>query len=379
MLLSNTSNLIPIEQLHDRIYNASSMPDIGKIINCVGKECNLNLNIIPGKDELDSFKNKFKTDLFQKLDLPEKKGIYNNYIEDLFSFLDDGKETNLFGILYRWGSLYSEIADIWFPILYDFSKVIISQTKRAYAKTICFLARDAIPFWVVTKSILESHGDTSISARLIVLTRSMKETLEQFDGKKKEEVIQKLGFPRERFVLVDAGFYGTIVKFLWDTYFSENESEIYLFSSRNPNIWGNINAFFQIWNRTREVMPYHFMITLGDSIEAFPKPYKSPSIVQIGDNYEIHAELSDPLSLMGSYSMYQTLQRGKILLEEEKNTENVLKNMHDLYERRKQGKGIIPFILPERLDTWREAKEFLCKWNCGPTPPMDIFWGPRIP
>jgi hypothetical protein len=376
------AHLILVEQLHERIYNAASIPDVGKIVYQVGKECNLDLDKKPTKDELDSFKKTFKTDLFQKLDLSEKDNrndIFGYYVEDLFSYLDDGEKTNLFSVLYKWGNLYSEIADIWIPILYDFSKVIINFATRAVANTICFLARDAIPFWIVTKSILESQGNRSLSTRLVALTRSMKEGLEHIDRKKKEEIIQKLGLPAERFVIIDAGFYGTIVKFLWDTYFADNESETYLFSSRNPNIWGNVNAFFQIKNRYSVLMPYHFAVTLGDSIEAFPKPYKNPIIVQKDDIFGIYAELSDPLSLMGAYSLYNILKRGKTLSDQEKNTEVTLKNMHDLYEEKKAGKRIIPFMLPERLPTWPNAKEFLCEWDCGPTPPMDIFCGHKIP
>ena len=179
------------------------------------------------------------------------------------------------------------------------------------------------------------------------------------------------GIETTRVEIIDSGFYGSIILELFKSGSLDNSSSVFFFFSKNPCIRGELTIISQFINRRKEEIPYRFFIMLGNSLEALPKPYKTPEIKDFESN-EIIAEKQDILSIFATFSLYRTLyHRSKTHPLGEIDVVKEIKKLVGEIKRRMDGENILPFSLLAPLPSSVESIEFVK--NCGlpPIPPID--------
>lgn len=164
----------------------------------------------------------------------------------------------------------------WFPLWRSFTHWLITWAAAHHYRQIIFLARDAIPFYLVARWSADS-AVAGLDLRLLDLPRA---ALAQPD------VAAHLSArlcPRPPTLIVDTGCYGTVATRLAD-WLRENQGAddvgIAFFASRNPRIFGYLNYLMARRYLSPDAYgpagrrPMDFVIYGCDLLESLPKPYR---------------------------------------------------------------------------------------------------------
>jgi hypothetical protein len=197
----------------------------------------------------------------------------------------------------------------WTPVWLSFTNWVLRWCRQNSIKTLAFLARDALPFYVAAGAL-----EQGLQLHLAHVSRSNRP-----DALTLNPI---LGQPSV--ALIDSGCYGTCINYLRKrrnalTGLPAHEGlATLLFYSRNPQLFGYINYVMgkdildspEIAHRAAE-----FIIYAGDLLEALPKPYQyrtqDRSLVEPSDlvSFTISIALLSDISSMARASTFLDAER----------------------------------------------------------------------
>ncbi len=379
------------EEFHKSISDIMKIDKLDEMISRVSNLDWVRVNLNQRLSDLSSLKQGFERQMVEGI--VEEDGISPTYqsdvestiklhIKDLFNFckIDGIRSKSYYNVLLEWCKLYEKIADKWFYLFYDCVKVWLDYASVNPINSVAFFARDAIPFWCIAKGIEDGKSlseKVEYKTEIVDFTRGIMNSIKE-KAKKKEDLkklIKKFmvsnGMETTRVEIIDSGFYGSVIRELFKSGGLDNSSSVFFFFSKNPCIRGELTIVSQFINRRKEEIPYRFFIMLGNSLEALPKPYKTPEIKDFESN-EVIAEKQDILSIFATFSLYRALyRRSKTHPLGEIDVVKEIKELVGEIKRRMDGENILPFSLLAPLPSSVESIEFVK--NCGlpPIPPID--------
>jgi hypothetical protein len=273
------------------------------------------------------------------------------------------------------------VAEVWVDLLLVFMDCVLSQCSQQGIAEVCVVSRDATPLLPVGLKLANlSHRGVLVS--LVELNRAMfgipdkiLETATDFDktgsiapSKSSQSAYLLEQFGSRTKCYVDIECYGTIIREIYKVQDLGFKPWCLLFASNNPYLSGFLNSLIEYANMRREEIPYKFMWVLGDTLEAFPKPYKHVSLVERDGNHLLltkRTTLTYHTFALGLYaSLYKRTMQNPV---EQIDPIREIRKLRSLFLSNEQVQS--PIILPHALPEWASAWDFLNHWDVGFIPP----------
>lgn len=324
--------------------------------------------------EVDRIKRGFQEELSLEIGGDLSTWIANR----LFGLIPQKRITTRMEILKAVLKQYRQIALQWLPILTSFSSSVVKQCMQSNIQMLYVLTRDGLPFYPVLR---ESKVTTGWKGEIKLLELSRK-TLGLYDEISKERSQKRgrliLEYTREHFnsrlvACVDAGCYGTVVKELSSLVSTKHLPWIFFFNTANPYIWGFVNKVVEYGNLTKVIVPFDFIWILGDTIEAFPKPYKEVRLRKSGREVVLTASPVYWLCGISAFYFYWILNKYTPQAGKAADPWKSVLKLYRVYSRVVQDAKYAPCLLPGFINEWSEAESFLNNWRCGSIPPQVEF------
>ncbi len=372
--------------LHDEILSSEDLSglDIGERV--------CELFGVPGEEivTLNEYE-KMKRDFSENMRIELGHYLSNFYVNRFFkNFRKKEKETysEMFG---RFGSLGGEIAEPWIPLYISYVHYVIEMSEDHGIGEIVFLARDAIPFFLIAHQ-LKKRDVCPMRIHLVDLNRNMLRSafgmkmmdisencvnLNEIKDKPLYRYINSIFDRNSRITWVETGLYGTFLKILIKAEILVNPL-VFFFSSRNPSILGYTNTIINGYNVKGGNIPPKFAVICADTTETSPKLYSPSKIVESDRSVEAVANISDPISIACSLGEYHQILKG--ILDIDLFTIDPEKEISNLYQKFievKTNKNLLPVVLPTPTKKWEYSKRWCEKWDLGPLPPIDEMIGPE--
>lgn len=178
---------------------------------------------------------------------------------------------------------------------------------------------------------------------------------------------------REVLAWVECGFYGTLVKKLYDLNLLTPQDFVFFFASSNPNIFGYGNCLALTASLQGSPISSDIPYICADQLEAFPK-LNGVEYVRRGS---LQARVVNPyykLSAMAVYwTFYNFVPKNAFLIDPIEE----LKRIEELRQRTISNDSVLPYVLPECIPSWEHGEKFLREeFRIGPIKPMYEWWGP---
>ncbi|MCK4419916.1 hypothetical protein KAV79_08925 [Candidatus Aerophobetes bacterium] len=343
-----------------------------------------------------------KKDFIRNMSVELKPTLCSFYLNRLFHNLKKKgkkhKETYS-QIFDKFGDLYGRIVKPWIPLYISYVYTVVTMSEKYGIEKIMFLARDAIPFFLIacqlkkrkvwTKKIrlVEINRDMIRSAFGMMMTYFSEEwervypsyaTLDDIKGTSLCAYIMSIFNQDDRIAWVETGFYGTILKILIKTKVLIDPLTFF-FSSRNPNIFGYTNAIITTHNLRGGNIPYSFIIVCGDTIETRPKFYSKSRVIEGSSGTRVIANIQDPISVACSFGGYREIIKGASEIDLFTiNPEEEILNLYNRFIEVRTNEDVLPVVLPAPTKKWKYSSRWCKEWNLGPIPPMDEMIGPKL-
>ncbi len=264
-------------------------------------------------------------------------------------------------------SAYHAVGNAWASLLTAFLAAVIRECRRHGVTDIVFLARDGILLDVVHRSAHEARRD-GITDWILDLNRGMVgvNSSNERDPVPDEVLIRHIraSVPLgDGVAIVDTGLYGTMVHALVRLGLL-GDSLVMFFSSRNPYVYGFLQAV-GVSSAGRD------LATLCcDTLESWPKPYRTARLAADGDSVVAVAEAADPISMCAHLTLARSLaDRSGRLDPDEVDPAAELAILDGLQALGTAGGA--PVLLPRAVKQWPDAVHFLgTEWDIGPVPPL---------
>jgi hypothetical protein len=244
-----------------------------------------------------------------------------------------------------------------FPWLHDFACAV---SRVAGGRTVYLFLRDGLAFWPALRAIGQP-------TRFLFYTRAhrragqlplVRTSSGRFVPVSREEL--------DAGVLVDAGLYGTLIEQMIRSGCCGERPWVLFLGSRNPNITGWLNVLLGRW-MLRNPDRAAILIRLVDSVESLLKPFRPAAE---GERIPVEA---DP----ASFCCYAAFARASYLFSRRigRRTHPLGRCLDAVAEAELQPDA---WLLPEAVEKWAEAGQFLARWTAGPLPPMDRLSGAAL-
>lgn len=264
--------------------------------------------------------------------------------------------------------LYAEAALDLSDLVIAFVKWAMETGKRQQASDLVFLARDAIPFYLVALQ-LKTRGLPSGRLSLLALNRTMmpRSPLDNafpgdLRGTDVERFLTAAFDKRRRPLLIDTGLYGTLVKPILESPALPDPAVVFL-ASKNHHITGYLNRVDPLDGGAVRSPPGPLSELCCDVLENWPKPYTRPSLWHQDGRCVAGARLTDPVSATAALVLYRTLAgRARTLDLEALDPRAALQRFNRLSG---------PQFLAETLPRWPHADRWQAAWSPGSVPPSD--------
>lgn len=263
-----------------------------------------------------------------------------------------------------YGAAAADLSDL----VIAFVKWAMDTGERQRASDLVFLARDAIPFYVVARQ-LKARGVACGRLSLLALNRTMMPRSPQDEafpgdlrGTDVERFLAAAFAARRRLLLVDTGLYGTLIKPILGSPALPDPSVVFL-ASKNPHIAGYLNHVDPPKGKTDRPPLSPLSELCCDVLENWPKPYTRPCLWDRGESSVAGARLTDPVSATAALVLYRTLAARARTLDLE------ALDPHAALKRFKSLSG--PRFLTETLPRWPHADRWQTAWSHGTVSPSD--------
>jgi hypothetical protein len=261
-----------------------------------------------------------------------------------------------------YGAAAADLSDL----VIAFVKWALETGERQRASDLVFLARDAIPFFVVARQ-LKARGVASGRLSLLALNRTMMPRSPQEEafpgdlrGTDVERFLAAAFATRQRPLLIDTGLYGTLIKPILTSPALPDPSVVFL-ASKNPHIAGYLNRVDPPEEKTDQSSLGPLSELCCDVLENWPKPYTRPCLWDRGGSWVAGARLTDPVSATAALVLYRTLAARARTLDLE------ALDPHAALQRFKSLSG--PRFLTETLPRWPHADRWQAAWSHGSVSP----------
>jgi hypothetical protein len=262
---------------------------------------------------------------------------------------------------------YGVVGRAWASLLTAFVAAVVRECRRHGVTDIVFLARDGILLDVVYRSALEGRR-AGINDWILDLNRSIVGVngSDELDPVPDEVLIRHIrsSVPLgDRVAIVDTGLYGTLVHTLARLGLL-GDSLVMFFSSRNPHVYGFLQAV-EASSAERD------LATLCcDTLESWPKPYRTARLAAASDGAVAVAEAADPISMCAHLTLARSLADSGGQLDPDEVDPAAELAILDGLQALGTAAGV-PLLLPHVVKQWPDAAYFLgTEWDIGPLPPL---------
>ncbi len=285
----------------------------------------------------------------------------------VFARLTETQSPNTFeDLVRRTIEFFKDAADELCDALIAFVLWTIETGRRHEATDLVFLARDAIPFYVIARH-LKARGLPSARLSLLDMNRHMMPR--SFDemafpgdlvDTQAEQYLAEFFKARHKPLLVDTGLYGTLVRPILASQILPDPAVVFL-ASKNPHIAGYLNRLEATGDQRSRSPLCPVSELFCDVLENWPKPYTRAELFCEGVRPEPQARLTDPVSATAAFVLYRTAARRA-------RTCNLteLDPTRALHRFAHRFKGN---VLAERLPAWPHAERWHAVWSHGPVLP----------
>lgn len=267
----------------------------------------------------------------------------------------------------RTEQLYAAAAEDLSDLVIAFVTWAMETGDRQRATDLVFLARDAIPFYVVARQ-LQARGVACGRLSLLALNRTMMPRSpldEAFPGDLRgtdvERFLAAAFATRPRPLLIDTGLYGTLIQPILGSAALPDPSVVFL-ASKNPRIAGYLNQVDAPGGRTGHAPLGLLGEACCDVLENWPKPYTRPRLWQRAGSWVAGARLTDPVSATAALVLYRTLARRA------RTRDLATLDPHAALQRVAALSG--PRFLTESLPRWPHADRWQAAWSHGSVAPL---------
>ncbi|MBR1240331.1 hypothetical protein JQ620_09355 [Bradyrhizobium sp. AUGA SZCCT0274] len=237
--------------------------------------------------------------------------------------------------------------------------------RRHEASDLVFLARDAIPFFVVARH-LKARGLPCARLSLLDVNREMMPRSAgdaafpgDLDGTRAEAYLAEALRNRHRPILVDTGLYGTLVKPILASKALPDPAVVFL-ASKNPHIAGYLNGLEAPCDPGRRSPLGRVSELFCDVLENWPKLYTRAELCE-GARLAPRARLTDPVSATAAFALYRMAAKQARACDLIRLDPS---GALDRFAHRLEG-----HVLAERLPRWTHADRWHAAWTLGPVPP----------
>lgn len=270
-------------------------------------------------------------------------------------------------LVHKTEQLYAAAADDLSDLAIAFVKWAMETSDRQRASDLMFLARDAIPFYVVACQ-LQARGVVCGRLSLLALNRTMMPRSpldEAFPGDLRgtdvEQFLAAAFATRHRPLLIDTGLYGTLIQPILGSAALPDPSVVFL-ASKNPRIAGYLNHLDAPDKKTGHAPLGPLGEACCDVLENWPKPYTRPRLWERDGGWVAAARLTDPVSATAALVLYRTLARRARTRDLE------TLDPHAALRRVAALSG--PRFLTESLPRWPHADRWQAAWSHGSVAPL---------
>lgn len=262
--------------------------------------------------------------------------------------------------------LYREIGLAFSDLLIDFVQAALATARHQGVTQTFFLARDAIPFYLIALELHRRSGGPQQVA-LLDFNRRMIPSFAAPDIPSCVPVEHYLG-PKlaagGRVALVDTGLYGSLIQSTLRMGLV-SDPVVMFFASRNPSIFGYLNGLMSV-KRTPGSALDIFGEACCDSLETWPKPYAPCALRSGADGVEAVSRWTDPVSVIASLALYRTLaQRARVVELNALDPRGVATRL----DRQRLDPASL-LMLPVPLPRWEHADAWQASWQSGPMAPL---------
>lgn len=262
---------------------------------------------------------------------------------------------------------YGAVGRAWAPLLTAFIAAVAREGRRHGVTDVVFFARDGILLNLVHRGVREARRD-DITGWILDLNRSMagvngSDELAPVPDEALLRYVRASVPLGDGVAIVDTGLYGTLVHTLARLGLL-GKSMVMFFSSRNPYIYGFLQAV--------EASPTErdFATLCCDTVESWPKPYRTARLLAAGDDMVAVAEPADPISMCAHLALARSLADGSGQLDPDEVDPVTELATLDRLQALEAAIGV-PLLLPHVVKPWPSAMHFLgTEWDIGPLPPL---------
>lgn len=262
------------------------------------------------------------------------------------------------GLVERIERVYREIGAQFADLLIDFVHSALMTSRREGVSETVFLARDAVPFYVIARE-LTTRGIACQPVSLLDLNRGMIPAFAAPPTASRVHnealVVRYLAArfaARERVAIVDTGLYGTLIRATLEMRLFE-DPVVMFFASKNPNIYGYLNGLGGSKTERTAALDA-FGEACCDTVETWPKLYTPSELHFDGQDVRAISAPTDLVSGAASLALYRALaQRARTA---------------DLPALEPRDASALP--LAEPLPRWEHADAWQAAWQSGPIAPV---------
>ena len=373
----------------DPIEHMQEFRKLDDLLDTVSPLYGINLSDRISSSEFGRIKRSYENDLAVEITRRHAKWMTNRF----FSSIRRQPQTKR-SLIHALNSVLKRSAVVHTPMMGAFVKSILSWARRESIQNVFFLARDCLPLFSVAKAlaprsfssrmkILELNRDMlSIPdeiARAVLKKQERGKRLEQQVARAAVYAILSNLFRRHKSACVDTGCYGSIVREIYRNLREEKRPLFFFYNSVNPHIWGFLNHVIHFRNIEGEAVPFDLVWTVGDSIEAIPKPYQDAALMFsskaetiVGrQSYQVMCRPKSWAFGLSAFTAYFSFfQHAKML---DIGSIDPLQEIDRLYlSMKKQKAGITkaPVFLPTHMPDWSQASKFLAEFGQDAIPPQ---------
>lgn len=293
-------------------------------------------------------------------------------------------------------TLYHDIALQWVQLFTSYVRGAMRMAENGQVSRMLFVSRDASALLPIALKI-KAEGCYAADVDLVHCNRTMFGIPAVFQSSEETQIVkqthpfgvkgkklQKLSTVTylneqlrrnegEALAWVESGFYGTLVKKLYDLGLLTPQDFVFFFASSNPNIlgYGNclaLTAFLQGFDISSDI-PY----ICADQLEAFPK-LNGVEYIKRGS---VRARAVDPYYRLSAMAIYWTFYNFAPKNAFHIDPVEELKRIEEIRRRTTSNDTMLPYVLPECIPSWELGEKFLREeFRIGPIKPMYEWWGP---
>lgn len=269
-------------------------------------------------------------------------------------------------LVHQSGQFCQELAGELCEVMIAFVLWVLEAGRRHRASDLMFLARDAIPFFVIARQ-LKARGLPCARLRLVDVNRNMMPRSaadEAFpgdlDGTPAEAYLAAALRGCQRPLLVDTGLYGTLVKPILTSKALPDPAVVFL-ASKNPHIAGYLNWLEAPHDpRCRSALGWTSEL-FCDVLENWPKLYTRAELHAEGVLLLPRARLTNPVSATAAFVLYRMAAKQARTCDLTRLDASAALGR---FARRLGG-----HVLAERLPQWAHAERWQAAWTVGPVAP----------